>query len=104
MCNFSQPFYGLWSHFKVLSLSTHHGERDKMVKNVVRQLLGGEKLHTVHANPIPSLLPKHRTELDTSYLLALVMDIFSSTTKPAIDREPNHGEIHQMGMTEFESA
>ena len=50
-----------------------------------------------------TLLPSRRTELATSYLLTLVVDIFSSTTKSAIDREPNHGTSslsrdHQMGI------
>ena len=83
--------------------TTDFGECIKIVRNAVRQLLLGEKLTAVLRTPIPSLLPWHRTELSTTNLLALVVDIFSSTTKSAIDREPNHGTSsfsrdHQMGI------
>ena len=45
--NFSQPPEGVRSRFKVLAHSTGYGECAKPIRNVVRRLLGGEKLHAV---------------------------------------------------------
>ena len=47
--NFSHPPEGVRSRFKVLVHSTGYGECTKPIRNIVGQLLGGEKLSTVAA-------------------------------------------------------